>query len=275
MRIKESPVLSKWKPSLSAQSKKKAELELELERIGKRLNDARLRHEDSVRLNLHADKIYSAKKRLSSLTGHYKRKSSQLRAIGKTIELIKSDTTNAVERVTIKQKKEFDYHRSVKAEIKQHDQILLNKIILDKRSYKPMSEVDVFISHASEDKDDFVRGLADDLSSLGINVWFDEYTLTIGDSLRKSIDIGLSNCKFGIVVLSTSFFRKNWTQYELNGLIQKEMEGKKVVLPIWHKVTKDEVQKFSPSLADKVALNSSILNSFEIAKAICEAVEYA
>jgi hypothetical protein len=129
-------------------------------------------------------------------------------------------------------------------------------------------EYDVFISHSSEDKEDFVRPLTLELQELGIKVWYDEFELKLGDSLRRSIDKGLINSKYGIVVLSTSFFKRNWTQYELDGFVNREMNGMKVILPIWHKVSKDEVQKFSPSLADKVALNSSVYSIKEIAEEI-------
>lgn len=87
-------------------------------------------------------------------------------------------------------------------------------------------------------KDDFVRPLALNLIALNLHVWYDELSLTVGDSLRKSIDLGLSKSRFGLVVLSSAFFAKNWTQYELGGLVSREMEGPKVILPIWHKVTK-------------------------------------
>lgn len=129
-------------------------------------------------------------------------------------------------------------------------------------------EYDVFISHSSEDKDDFVRPLTLELQNLGVKVWYDEFELKLGDSLRRSIDKGLINSKYGIVILSTSFFNRNWTQYELDGFVNREMNGMKVILPIWHKVSKDEVQKFSPSLADKVALNSSVYSIKEIAEEI-------
>lgn len=69
---------------------------------------------------------------------------------------------------------------------------------------------DVFISHASEDKDDFVRPLAERLRDEHIEVWYDEFTLRIGDSLRRSIDKGLAQSRFGIVVLSPSFGRNRW-----------------------------------------------------------------
>ncbi|AEM69946.1 TIR protein [Allomuricauda ruestringensis DSM 13258] len=119
-------------------------------------------------------------------------------------------------------------------------------------------EYDVFISHSSEDKDSFVRPLVIELQQLGIRVWYDEFELKLGDSLRKSIDKGLINSRYGIIILSKSFFNRNWTQYELNGFVNREMNGLKVILPIWHNVTKEEVQNFSPSLADKVALNSEL-----------------
>ena len=131
---------------------------------------------------------------------------------------------------------------------------------------------DLFISHASEDKDDFVRPLAEALTGLGLRVWYDEFQLRVGDSLRRSIDRGLANSKYGVVILSSSFFAKNWPQYELDGMVAREMDGVKVVLPIWHKVTKNEVMAYSPSLADKVALNSSLLAIEEIAKQLAEVV---
>ena len=126
-------------------------------------------------------------------------------------------------------------------------------------------EHDVFISHASEDKDDLVRPLADELVNLGLKVWYDEFRLKVGDSLRRSIDAGLAKSRFGIVVMSPSFFAKNWPQYELDGLVQREMEGGKVILPLWHKVTKSEVMGYSPSLADKFALNSTTNTIQELA----------
>jgi len=137
-------------------------------------------------------------------------------------------------------------------------------------SIEEEKEYDFFISHATEDKEDFVRELANALSDDGIKVWYDEFVLRVGDSLRKRIDDGLVRSKYGIVIISPSFISKNWTEYELNGMIAKEMNGHKVVLPIWHKVTKDEVLKYSPSLADKMALNTAIHSMSEIVTALKE-----
>lgn len=131
---------------------------------------------------------------------------------------------------------------------------------------------DLFISHASEDKDEFVRPLATALIALGMRVWYDEFALTIGDSLRESIDLGLSKSAYGLVILSPSFLAKHWTKYEFNGFVSREMEGTKVILPIWHRITKEEVLRFSPTLVDKVALNSANLGIDEIAAELNAAV---
>ena len=115
---------------------------------------------------------------------------------------------------------------------------------------------DVFISHASEDKNDFVRPLAEALQKRGLSVWFDEFELKVGDSLRESIDLGLSRSRFGIVVFSPHFFEKEWPQKELNGLVTREMDGTKVILPVWHNIDAEAVRSISPVLADRVAISS-------------------
>lgn len=125
-------------------------------------------------------------------------------------------------------------------------------------------DFDVFISHASEDKADFVRDLASSLQERGLRVWYDEFALKWGDSLRRKIDQGLARSRFGIVVLSEAFFRKEWPQRELDGLVALEVEGVSRILPIWHKVSKDEVRRFSPTLADKVAMNTAVSGLDEI-----------
>lgn len=134
-------------------------------------------------------------------------------------------------------------------------------------------EYDVFISHASEDKDDVVRPLAHALRENGLKVWYDEFELKIGDSLRRKIDIGLARSRFGIVVLSNDFIKKGWTNYELDGIITKANTGEQVVLPIWHNITKQEVIDFSPSLADKLARNTSSYTVEEIASEISELIK--
>jgi hypothetical protein len=118
-------------------------------------------------------------------------------------------------------------------------------------------EYDVFLSHASEDKSTFVEPLALELIKLGLKVWYDRFSLRVGDSLHDSIELGLSKSRYGVVVFSPAFFAKNWTRAELNGLFAREMDGHKVILPIWHQLLRADVLKVLPIMADKVALQSS------------------
>ena len=115
-------------------------------------------------------------------------------------------------------------------------------------------EWDVFICHASEDKELAVEPLANALRDGGLKVWYDRWELDIGDSLRRKIDEGLSLSRYGIVVLSRAFLRKKpWTELELDGLVQREIAGQKVILPVWHGIAHADVARYSPPLADKVA----------------------
>lgn len=118
-------------------------------------------------------------------------------------------------------------------------------------------DFDVFISHASEDKAAFVTPLADALKKYGLKIWFDKFTLKVGDSLHRSIEKGLARSRYGIVVFSPKFLAKNWPQAELDGLFAREMDGRKVILPVWHKMSAARMKKAVPILADKFALRSS------------------
>lgn len=132
---------------------------------------------------------------------------------------------------------------------------------------------DAFICHASEDKDRFVRPLAQALTSMGYRIWYDEFELRVGDSLRQSIDRGLASSEYAIVVLSRAFFRKNWPQYELNGLTAREIEGRKVILPVWYGIEKAEILGFSPALADKVAVETKGRRVRQVAELLAEALD--
>lgn len=131
---------------------------------------------------------------------------------------------------------------------------------------------DVFVSHASEDKETIARPLASALEALGVTVWLDEVRLTIGDSLRRKIDQGIRSSRFAVVVFSASFMTKGWTQYELDGIVTKTVAGEQNLLPIWHNVTKDQIVSYSPSLADKVALSTASHTVDEIAREIAAVV---
>lgn len=116
--------------------------------------------------------------------------------------------------------------------------------------------MDIFICHATEDKDGVARPIAERLIEAGWQVWFDEFELRLGDRLRAKIDQGLARSRHGAVVLSPHFLkRKPWTEHELDGLMSREVAngGAKVILPIWHEVDFKEVSEYSASLAGRVA----------------------
>jgi hypothetical protein len=139
------------------------------------------------------------------------------------------------------EKEQLDFQRNLSQEIERQKQLTKDTMRIQSTEIPKTAnkEYDVFISHSSEDKDEFVRPLTIELQNLGLKVWYDEFELKMGDSLRRKIDHGLINSRYGIVVLSSSFFKRDWTNYELDGFVNKEMNGLKVILPIWHKVSKD------------------------------------
>lgn len=114
---------------------------------------------------------------------------------------------------------------------------------------------DIFISHASEDKDSLVRPLATILERMSVRVWYDEFSLQLGDSLTASIDKGLQESRYGLLVLSKSFLGKKWPDYEYRSLMTREIDGERVILPLWYGVTKEEVKEYSLYLADIKAVS--------------------
>lgn len=109
---------------------------------------------------------------------------------------------------------------------------------------------DLFISHASEDKDEIVRPMVTILERLSVRVWYDEFSLQLGDSLTALIDKGLRQSRYGLLVLSKAFLGKNWPDYEYRSLLTRQIDGESVILPLWYGVTKEEVKAYSLFLTD-------------------------
>lgn len=123
----------------------------------------------------------------------------------------------------------------------------------------------VFISHASEDKDEVARPLSCLLAAQGHSIWFDEFSLDIGCSLRESIDQGLAHSDFGVVVLSDAFFAKDWPKDELDGLlaiekkfIRNSTKKRKRIFPVWHNLGIEDIEVFSPVLAGRLGIPTSL-----------------
>ena len=127
---------------------------------------------------------------------------------------------------------------------------------------------DVFLSHASEDKDEIARPLAVMLQERGLRVWYDEFELRIGDNLVAKLNAGISASRFGIIVLSDAFFAKRWTNHELDSLEYLAVTEDRVLFPIWHNITASEVRVYRPSLANIFARSTATYTIEEIANDI-------
>ena len=131
---------------------------------------------------------------------------------------------------------------------------------------------DVFVSHASEDKESFVEPLVYRLQELSVRVWYDKFVLEPGHSLTEKIAEGLANSRSGILVLSPAFLEKNWTKYEVSGLVNQFVEYKKRLIPIWLGISKEQVSKFNPTLADLFAIDADPQEIDDIALQVIKTV---
>ena len=118
-----------------------------------------------------------------------------------------------------------------------------------------------------------VHPLAVALREHGLSVWYDNFALRIGDSLRRKIDDGIAHSRFGVVVLSEHFFAKQWPQYELDGMVTMRLTSQQIILPVCHKLTKAQVMAQSPSLADTIARSTTGSTIKEIAAEIAEVID--
>ncbi len=128
---------------------------------------------------------------------------------------------------------------------------------------------DFFISYASEEKEDAVL-LSQELEKQGATVWIDDQQLKIGDQIRTSLEKGLINSRYGIVLVSKNYLNKYWTNQELNCLYELEEYGKKKILPILLNVSHDEIKSKSVFLANKLGINYNRDNIEKIVKKIID-----
>ena len=253
----------------------------EIETLSRRLTDETKKEADRTDRILRAKQTILSTRSQSTIQSKLREITQHEKEVGQ-IQKRKADLTK---KLTDKTARLHDYQRRIMREQRREHEAVLTKLTTQQKAAErerlsQLSRImaptvsylslpvkgsfsrssvhhDAFISYATEDKESLVRPLAEKLTAAGFNIWVDELQLTVGDSLRRSIDKGLATSRFGIVVLSPDFFAKDWPQYELDGLVNREVsEGTKVILPLWHKVSKDEVRSYSPSLADKVALST-------------------
>ena len=131
-----------------------------------------------------------------------------------------------------------------------------------------------FISHDSRDKVSIAEPLALQLQKFMCPVWYDQFSLRVGDSLRESIEAGLKECHKCILVLTPNFLsNEGWSKREYDSIFTREfVEKQRVILPVWHEISAQDVYHFSPILADRVAVLWS-LGVEEVAKKLLQAFD--
>lgn len=156
-----------------------------------------------------------------------------------------------------------------------HERVVSVTPEINVSNFEEELQYDVFVSHAWEDKEDFVEEFIQELRDLEIRVWYDKSRIKWGDSMRAKIDEGLKKSRFGVAVLSPNYIAegKYWTKAELDGLFQMESVNGKTLLPIWHKLTKKEVMNYSPIIASKLAMNTASMTAKEIAEKLKELLD--
>lgn len=150
------------------------------------------------------------------------------------------------------------------------DKSFIEKISVDNKGFeckqKSMLEYDVFISHANKDKEDLVEELYQSLSELGISIFYDKESLEWGDNWKERILNGTKKAEFAIIVISENFFDREWTECELSEFLNRQnRNGQKLILPIVHNITMQQLQEKYPNVADIHAIDSSMYNCDQIA----------
>lgn len=131
-----------------------------------------------------------------------------------------------------------------------------------------------FISHDSRDKQEVARKIAIHLQRLMCPVWYDEFSLSVGNNLRESIEKGLKECHRCILILSPNFIaNKGWTKKEFESIFTREiLEQSQLVLPVWYGVNSRDVYEYSPALLNIKGLDWNQLGENETCRLLCRAI---
>lgn len=255
--------------------KKRAALDSKCADLKGKIGDA----EVAIRKTKSASTIKSKLNQISTWQKEESRKATESANIGKKISEKRTKRNDAYKKM---QKAQQDEDKKKDKQMKNMQASYENRVreLMNQLSAKPIipeaihtvvesdEEYDVFVSHAWEDKKGFVDGFVAELEKLNIKVWYDKQRIKWGDSMRARIDDGLKKSKFGIAVISLDYIAdgKYWTKAELDGLFQLESVNGKMLLPIWHNITKQQVMNYSPIIASKLAMTTATMTTEEIAK---------
>lgn len=142
----------------------------------------------------------------------------------------------------------------------------ISTVEVPKYKAKMLPEYDVFISHANADKEALIEELYNSLNKLGVKIFYDKETLEWGDKFKDKILEGTKKSEFAIIVISTNFFGREWTERELSQFLNRQNQnGQKLILPILHNITIEQLKEKYPSIADIQAIDSSKYTCDQIA----------
>lgn len=142
----------------------------------------------------------------------------------------------------------------------------ITTVEVPKYQAKTLPEYDVFISHANQDKGELIEELYQSLKKLGVNIFYDKEELEWGDNWKEKILNGTKKAEFAIIVISENFFGREWTERELVEFLNRQnRNGQKLILPILHNISVEQLKVKYPAVADIQAIDSAKYNCDEIA----------
>lgn len=142
----------------------------------------------------------------------------------------------------------------------------IQKVSVPAYQAKQLPKHDVFLSHANKDKEALVEELYHSLERLGVKIFYDKESLDWGDNWKDKILNGTKNAEFAIIVISENFFDREWTERELAEFLNRQnRNGQKLILPILHNITVEQLKAKYPSVADIQAIDSSKYSCDQIA----------
>ena len=142
-----------------------------------------------------------------------------------------------------------------------------------KRLARRTTTYDVFLAHASADKETIVQPLALELSSHDVTVWYDDSEISLGENIREKIDRGLLASKVGVFVISTAFMESDWSLYEFESILSRAVNGDSCIVPIWHDVSDQQTQLLSPLIRNVRGAMTSVDSLSDIAASIASLVQ--
>lgn len=257
--------------------KKKAEADKKCADIQSKINSI----QKGITSRTSATMVANKQKQIASLQAEYAKKMASSADVGKKIsdkrqkrndaylKLQKAQQEEQKKQEIALKKMQKSYENKIEELSNQAvQQFRTNNNIENMNGQQEVGEYDVFVSHAWEDKESFADEFVESLKKYGIKVWYDTTQIKWGDSMRAKIDDGLRKSKFGVVVLSPDYIKegKYWTKTELDGLFQLESVNGKMLLPVWHNLTKKEVMEYSPIVASKLAMTTANMTPQEMAE---------